>query len=218
MTGTVPQYLSSPRSLPQATGSGPQVRNGGLSGFNPLFFKTAHTSPLNVHYCKYVSWASSPGISREALRTQHGMTRCQLLGGPGEGYSGYMAAPQAIGQMRVLERQGRPSQLGGPPKAVGSWLGGGPACSHLRPGAGPRSGSASTGVGTLSISAQSPRGTPWHPGEKREKGASDSSRPHGLLPTRLLCPWDFPGKSTEWGASAFSEHTLRCSKCPTHGC
>ena len=112
MTGTVPQYLSSPRSLPQATGSGPQVRNGGLSGFNPLFFKTAHTSPLNVHYCKYVSWASSPGISREALRTQHGMTRCQLLGGPGEGYSGYMAAPQAIGQMRVLERQGRPSQLG----------------------------------------------------------------------------------------------------------
>ena len=24
---------------------------------------------------------------------------------------------------------------------------------------------------------------------------SDSSRPHGLQPTRLLCPWDFPGKS-----------------------
>ena len=23
----------------------------------------------------------------------------------------------------------------------------------------------------------------------------DSSRPHGLQPTRLLCPWDFPGKS-----------------------
>ena len=22
---------------------------------------------------------------------------------------------------------------------------------------------------------------------------SDSSRPHGLQPTRLLCPWDFPG-------------------------
>ena len=21
-------------------------------------------------------------------------------------------------------------------------------------------------------------------------------RPHGLQPTRLLCPWDFPGKST----------------------
>ena len=25
---------------------------------------------------------------------------------------------------------------------------------------------------------------------------SDSSRPHGLQPTRLLRPWDFPGKST----------------------
>ena len=25
---------------------------------------------------------------------------------------------------------------------------------------------------------------------------SDSSQPHGLQPTRLLCPWDFPGKST----------------------
>ena len=24
---------------------------------------------------------------------------------------------------------------------------------------------------------------------------SESSRPHGLQPTRLLCPWDFPGKS-----------------------
>ena len=25
---------------------------------------------------------------------------------------------------------------------------------------------------------------------------SDSLRPHGLQPTRLLCPWDLPGKST----------------------
>ena len=25
---------------------------------------------------------------------------------------------------------------------------------------------------------------------------SDSQRPHGLQPTRLFCPWDFPGKST----------------------
>ena len=25
---------------------------------------------------------------------------------------------------------------------------------------------------------------------------SDSSQPHGLQPTRLLHPWDFPGKST----------------------
>ena len=25
---------------------------------------------------------------------------------------------------------------------------------------------------------------------------SDSLRPHGLYPTRLLCPWDFPGNRT----------------------
>ena len=28
---------------------------------------------------------------------------------------------------------------------------------------------------------------------------SDSQWPHGLQPTRLLCPWDFPGKSTGVG-------------------
>ena len=28
---------------------------------------------------------------------------------------------------------------------------------------------------------------------------SDSLRPHGLQPTRLLRPWDFPGKNTEVG-------------------
>ena len=28
---------------------------------------------------------------------------------------------------------------------------------------------------------------------------SDSSRPHGLQPTRLLCPWGLPGKSTGVG-------------------
>ena len=33
---------------------------------------------------------------------------------------------------------------------------------------------------------------------------SDSSRPHELQPTRLLCPRDFPGKVLEWGAIAFS--------------
>ena len=29
---------------------------------------------------------------------------------------------------------------------------------------------------------------------------SDSSRPHGLQPTRLLCPWDSPGKNTGVGS------------------
>ena len=28
---------------------------------------------------------------------------------------------------------------------------------------------------------------------------SNSLRPHGLQPTRLLCPWDFPGKNTGVG-------------------
>ena len=29
---------------------------------------------------------------------------------------------------------------------------------------------------------------------------SDSLWPHGLYPTRLLCPWDFPGKNTGVGS------------------
>ena len=28
---------------------------------------------------------------------------------------------------------------------------------------------------------------------------SDSLRPHGLQPTRLLCPWNFPGRNTGRG-------------------
>ena len=26
----------------------------------------------------------------------------------------------------------------------------------------------------------------------------NSLQPHGRLPTRLLCPWNFPGKKTKW--------------------
>ena len=44
--------------------------------------------------------------------------------------------------------------------------------------------------------------SPIHESE-RGKGScsvmSDTSWPHGLKPTRLLCPWDFPGKSTGVG-------------------
>ena len=29
-------------------------------------------------------------------------------------------------------------------------------------------------------------------------------RPHGLQPTRLLCPWIFQVRALEWGAIAFS--------------
>ena len=35
---------------------------------------------------------------------------------------------------------------------------------------------------------------------------SDSSRPHGLQPTRLLRPWDFPGKSTGVGCHCLLRH------------
>ena len=32
--------------------------------------------------------------------------------------------------------------------------------------------------------------------------ASDSLQPHGPQPTRVLCPWDFPGKNTGVGCHA----------------
>ena len=35
---------------------------------------------------------------------------------------------------------------------------------------------------------------------------SDSSWPHGLQLTRLLCPWDFPGKSTGVGLTVIENH------------
>ena len=44
--------------------------------------------------------------------------------------------------------------------------------------------------------------SPMHESEKWKWSCSvvsDSSRPHGLQPTRLLHPWDFPGKSTGVG-------------------
>ena len=44
--------------------------------------------------------------------------------------------------------------------------------------------------------------SPMHESEKwkwSRSFVSDSSRPHGLQPTRLLHPWDFPGKSTGVG-------------------
>ena len=51
-----------------------------------------------------------------------------------------------------------------------------------------------------------PPGKP-NKGEKRKWSrsvVSDSLRPHGLQPTRLLRPWGFPGKSTGVGCIAFS--------------
>ena len=58
--------------------------------------------------------------------------------------------------------------------------------------------------------------SPMHDSEKW-KGShsvvSDSSQPHGLQPTRLLCPWDFPGKSTGVGCHCLLRpHATRHSK------
>ena len=41
---------------------------------------------------------------------------------------------------------------------------------------------------------------------------SESFRPHGLLPTRLLCPWSSPGRNTEVGS-----HSLLQGTFPTQG-
>ena len=41
---------------------------------------------------------------------------------------------------------------------------------------------------------------------------SDSLRPHGLQPARLLCPWDSPGKNTGVGC-----HALLQGIFPTQG-
>ena len=41
---------------------------------------------------------------------------------------------------------------------------------------------------------------------------SDSLRPHGLWPTRLLCPWNSPGKNTGVGC-----HSLLQGICSTQG-
>ena len=44
--------------------------------------------------------------------------------------------------------------------------------------------------------------SPMHESEKwkwSRSVMSDPQRPHGLQPTRLLCPWDFPGRSTGVG-------------------
>ena len=37
------------------------------------------------------------------------------------------------------------------------------------------------------------------PKQKQHSVVSDPQRPHGLQPTRLLHPWDFPGKNTGVG-------------------
>ena len=41
---------------------------------------------------------------------------------------------------------------------------------------------------------------------------SDSLRPNGLQPTRLLCPWDSPGKNTRVGFHALLQGTFPVHK------
>ena len=52
--------------------------------------------------------------------------------------------------------------------------------------------------------------SPMHESEKWKWSCSvvsDSQRPHGLQPTRLLRPWDFPGKSTGVGCHCLLQQT-----------
>ena len=53
-----------------------------------------------------------------------------------------------------------------------------------------------------------PLPSPMHKSEKwkwSHSVVSDSQRPHGLQPTRLLHPWIFQARVLEWGAIAFSD-------------
>ena len=55
--------------------------------------------------------------------------------------------------------------------------------------------------------------SPVHGSEKwkcSRSVVSDSPRPHGLQPTRLLRPWDFPGKSTGVGCHCWISHGCTC--------
>ena len=53
--------------------------------------------------------------------------------------------------------------------------------------------------------------SPMHQSEKwkwSRSVMSDSSWPHGLQPTRLLCPWDFPGNNTGVGCHCHLQSSL----------
>ena len=53
--------------------------------------------------------------------------------------------------------------------------------------------------------------SPMHESEKwkwSRSVVSDSSQPHGLQPSRLLHPWDFPGRSTGVGINMFTYYQI----------
>ena len=64
--------------------------------------------------------------------------------------------------------------------------------------------------------------SPMHESEKWKWGrsvVSDPQRPRGLRPTRLLCPWDFPGKSTGVGCHRLLQrYYLACDKYSVNIC
>ena len=76
------------------------------------------------------------------------------------------------------------------------------SCLTLRPH---RRQAAHQALPSLGFSRQEhwsglPFPSPMHESEKWSRSVvSDSLQPHGLQPTRLLRPWDFPGKSTGVG-------------------
>ena len=54
--------------------------------------------------------------------------------------------------------------------------------------------------------------SPMHESEKSSRSVvPDPQRLHGLQPTRLLRPWDFPGKSTGVGCHCLLRHLLHSS-------
>ena len=83
-------------------------------------------------------------------------------------------------------------------------------CDHID---GSPPGSPSLGFSRQEHWSGLPFPSPMHESEKWKWSrsiVSDSWQPHGLQPTRLLCPWDSPGKSTGVGCHCLLHHlTLR---------
>ena len=77
-------------------------------------------------------------------------------------------------------------------------------------------GSPSLGFSRQELWSGFPFPSPMHESEKwkwSHSVVSDSSRPHGLQPTRLLRPWDLPGKSTGVGCHCLLQrYTLNYGK------
>ena len=91
--------------------------------------------------------------------------------------------------------------------------------SHVRLCATPKT-AAHQALPSLGFSRQEhwsglPFPSPMHESKKwkwNRSVVSDSLWPHGLQPTRLLCPWDFPGKSTGVGCHCLL-HTAILNGC-----